>query len=131
MVTGGKKIVEVVNRHWKKTFERRFTPDGTTLRKWLENFPRKFSDSDVGAWTPSEEDVESAIAHCDHSAPGPDGIPFAAFKAVPKLAAKVLHQVITAMISDPDFDAPEYFNRAWLALLPKKPFAVDEVHGDV
>ena len=94
VVTGGKKIVEVVNRHWKKTFERRFSPDINNMRKWLEDFPRKFNDDNVGSWTPSEEDVESAIAHCDHSAPGPDGIPFEAFKAVPKLAAKVLHKVL-------------------------------------
>ena len=131
VVTGGKKIVEVVNRHWRKTFERKFRPDTGKMREWLSAFPRKFTDPNIETWTPSEEDVENAISHCDHSAPGPDGIPFEAFKAVPKLAAAVIHKVIAAMITDPNFDAPEYFNRAWLALLPKKPFAVDPVHGDV
>ena len=131
VVTGGKNVVGVVNRHWKKTFERVFSPNIANMRAWLDAFPRKFEDDDIGSWTPSVEDVEMAISHSDHSAPGPDGIPFEAFKAVPKLAASVLHGVIVAMINDPQFDAPEYFNRAWLALLPKKPYVVGQVHGDV
>ena len=65
------------------------------------------------------------------SAPGPDGIPFEAFKATPDLSARVIKLMIDSMVHDPELDMGATFNRAWLALLPKKPKLIDPIKGDI
>ena len=52
------------------------------------------------------------------SAPGPDGIPFAAWRAAPDLAALLLHRVFEVITKGNS--PPEGFNHGLLYLLPKK-----------
>ena len=52
------------------------------------------------------------------SAPGPDGIPFAAWRAAPDLSALLLHRVFEVIAKG--HSPPEGFNHGLLYLLPKK-----------
>jgi len=114
------RITKAINDHWSKTFERQFTPDRRKLSHWLRDFAPKFRDTGLDDWIPSTREVERAIEEAHESAAGPDGLPFMAFKQCKALAARVLQGVIVAMTKDPAFDPGAHFNRAWLALLPKK-----------
>ena len=48
--------------------------------------------SDPAAWLISRTDIEKAIRNTTKSAPGPDGIPYAAWRALGPLAVDALHQ---------------------------------------
>ena len=62
--------------------------------------------------------IIDVINNTNDTAAGPDGIPFAAYRAVAELAAKVLHSAILGMMKG---DHPSHsFNAGILHLLPKK-----------
>ena len=62
--------------------------------------------------------IIDTINNTNDSAPGPDGIPFAAYRAIPELAAKVFAAAIKGMMGG---NKPgEKFNAGILHLLPKK-----------
>ena len=67
---------------------------------------------------PTLEQIEEAIAATSNSSSGPDGIPFAAWRAVKKHAAPVLLLVLEALASG--VLPPEGFNHGLLFLIPKK-----------
>ena len=58
------------------------------------------------------------INNTNDSAPGPDGVPFAAYRAIPELAAKVFAAAIEGMMSGSK--PSKNFNAGILHLLPKK-----------
>jgi hypothetical protein len=69
-------------------------------------------------WIPSVSSIEKTIANCNCSAPGPDGIPFIAYKRVHTLAANVFHSLFLDLLDVDNelFEPPIGFNHAWLAL---------------
>ena len=66
---------------------------------------------------PSVEQIEEAIARSGNSCVGPDGIPFAVWRAVKQHAAPVLHLVLTAICEG--VLPPDGFNHGLLFLIPK------------
>jgi len=58
------------------------------------------------------------LSHLPHSAPGPDGIPFAALRSIKHLLAPILWDVVQGMISGTELPYVN-FNLAFLTLLPK------------
>ena len=131
VVTTPKQIAEAVTAHWAQTFERRFVPDRAKVATWLRDFAPRLSTTDAAQWAPNELDFERAIEETSESATGPDGIPFEAFKQCKQRAAKVLCAITRDMMFNEHFEPNDHFNKAWLALLPKKPHMVDPVWGDV
>ncbi len=78
------------------------------------------------------EDFEHAIKSAGNSAPGPDGIPYLGYRAVPELAAEVLKGLSDALLN-PDVSKTlnlDDFNQAPLVLLPKKATVEDPILGD-
>src|SRR6185437_11597663 len=67
---------------------------------------------------PDLDSVLEAIAKSKNTAAGPDGIPFAAWRAAPDLAAPLLLGVLQAIFRG--HNPPEGFNLGLLFLLPKK-----------
>ena len=67
---------------------------------------------------PSVDHIMEAISTSGNSCPGPDGIPFSAWRAIAKYAAPVLHLCLLS-ISQGGLP-PAGFNRGLLFLLPKK-----------
>lgn len=67
----------------------------------------------------NEEDVRRVIAKTNNSCPGPNGIPFAAYRACSNVAAPILCQVLQEMYLEES--APLDFNIGSLFQLPKVP----------
>ena len=54
----------------------------------------------AGAWRVRRKDVETAIRHSGNSAPGPDGIPFKAWRALGALGISILYDTAACLESD-------------------------------
>ena len=82
-------------------------------------------------WDLSLSDVERAIRRSGNSAPGPDGIPYSAWRACRSFAAPVLFAALIQMTSAHGLDVLqtdyEDFNQSILTFLPKKTEEVDEM----
>jgi len=76
------------------------------------------------AWKVRKKDVSKAILSSPSTAPGPDGIPFSAWRGVEHLATRVLHDALMQMSSATgDEEMEEHyadFNASILVFLPKK-----------
>lgn len=68
--------------------------------------------------------IQSAIAETNDSAPGPDGIPFKAYKIISDVVAPVLYGCIRLLMKGGS--PPDDFNGGLLYLLPKKDTALIE-----
>ena len=66
----------------------------------------------------SLDDIVFSINHANNSTPGPDGIPFAAWRAAPDLAAPILLAVFKSICAGQR--PPPNFNKGLLFLIPKK-----------
>ena len=84
------------------------------------------------AWRVRRKDIEQAIRHSGNSAPGPDGIPFKAWRALGPLGVSILHDVAAGLETDAasqhlnsayhEFDPRlgHHYNHSILVCLPKK-----------
>ena len=67
---------------------------------------------------PNIDDAEEAIAATNDSCPGPDGIPFSAYRAIRRYAAPVLVNLFKALTEE-EANIPDDFNHGLLFLIPK------------
>ena len=86
----------------------------------------------ASAWRIRRKDIESAIRHSGNSAPGPDGIPFKAWRALGPLGVSIFYDVakclemddaqssLTAAYYDITEDGTHHYNHSLLVCLPKK-----------
>ncbi len=65
---------------------------------FMKDYQQKLPDIDPLRWTTLEQ-VEAAIDACHPSAPGPDGIPFLAYKRLKSRADPVLHKVLLRLMA--------------------------------
>ena len=109
---------ELLSEHWAKTFEdphanfcqasaQQFLTEHGTPLDWSSASP-----PDIGAFA-------MAAACAAHSAPGPDGLPYAAWKAVGLIAARTLFDASCDLSSGRP--ARENFNRGSVVFPPKNP----------
>jgi hypothetical protein len=68
---------------------------------------------------PGLDEVLDSLTRTKNTAPGPDGIPFAAWRAAPDLAGQALLGALDLLLTG--VTPPAGFNHALLFLLPKKP----------
>lgn len=99
--------------------------------------------TEESTWKVSFKDLRKAVKLSGKSAPGPDGIPYAAWKLSDDLALQVLHdaaealqsdaaaQLLETMHGDSHFPQGHTFNLGLLICLGKKPCAHDTNHGDI
>ena len=110
-------VQNLLTNHWQAVYEKK-PVDEDKMQKLLGVFKRRnahvldFSSVCV----PSEESIKSVIKNAKHSQPGRDGIPYAAFKAVPDIAAMVLAPVAKAISENPP---PDGFNDQNVVFAPK------------
>ena len=79
-----------------------------------------------------QEHIMQAIKASHETAPGPDGIPYKAFKKLGAYAASFLHDVAEDLQEPGAAGTPAAsFNYAILCCLPKKASRVDEKYGEV
>ena len=101
---------------WSKVWDKRPSVPSSDREKFLEGYHKQMDASLCSR--PDVDLVTDIINRPNNSAPGPDGIPFAAWRAAPDLAAPLLLNVFDAIASGSL--PPEGFNHGLLYLLPKK-----------
>lgn len=127
LLTSTPDIAKALTNHWQKVFSNRHT-DPSLRKKWLENLT-PFPEAN---WELSFEEWNKLFQSLCESAPGPDGIPFGAYKKLASLAIPYFQSVFASLLDvDSLWTPPEDFNFAFLYCIPKKAdFNIPDV-GDV
>ena len=141
MATTPEAIAHELRRHWGEVFSLR-AHDEPTLQSWLQE--ELGGESPFGEdtdWDVSMQHVLHAIKVAPCTAPGPDGIPYNAWKKLGPLGASTLRQAIRKLGEDNaraalcgmsgNGDHQEHlFNLGNMVFLPKKPAGTDPLLGD-
>ena len=140
MAITSEAIAEELRKHWADVFSHR-EHDAGTLQDW---FREELSDPAFAqdtCWDIQLHDVEHALKVAPVTAPGPDGIPYKAWKRLGPLAASILlnaihrlgednaHSALSGMSGNEDATS-HTFNLGNMVFLPKKPAGTDPVLGD-
>ena len=106
-MTSSDGIASSLRDHWETAFQQA-PVDEADLQTWLQDvFPRtSSSDSASGLppphsaqWEIQREDVVEAISLSGSSSPGPDGIPYLAWKCLGSLGVDTLWNALRALLS--------------------------------
>ena len=108
-------IAMACERYWRQVFEEK-PCDLQVLHGWAREDLQPLPDFD---WAVTFDDVSMAIALAEDSAPGPDGIPYSAYKHV-SFAADIVYRALESIAHSPTSPAPADFNFAIMVLLGKK-----------
>ena len=108
---------KVAASFWSKIWAKRSARvTSSQFKAYLAGYSKKINNDLLS--TVSMEDVLSTIKSSGNSCAGPDGISFAAWRAIPEFSAKVLFGVFRAISAGQP--PPRNFNKGLLFLLPKK-----------
>jgi len=129
LLTEDDDIAKELARHWGEVFAEK-PIDKDLLRAWLEGISPLELDATDPSWDLLPSSVADAIRFATESSPGPDGIPYKAFKAC-SLSLDILVAVATALLVQGELTLPDDFNASFLCCLPKKPVSFDARLGDV
>ena len=130
--TSAHGMAGALRAHWEKVFCKKNTCRATRQR-WIDEDvrfrPQSSQSAQDSIWNLTQADVERALRRSGNSSPGPDGIPFSAWRACFSLAAPVMFAALTQLTSADGLDTlqedyPE-FNESILTFLPKKSDEVD------
>ena len=102
---------------WSKVWAKRdVVITESSIKTYLKDYDKKINADLISDIT--YDDILSSIKKSNNSSPGPDGVSFAAWRAVPEFSAKILYDVFKAIsMGQPP---PAGFNKGLLFLLPKK-----------
>jgi hypothetical protein len=114
VVARGPDIVDALAAHWKPTFTAKPIDLPGSLR-FLSEWASPFDFS--AATPPSTNDYLAYLARVKNSAPGPDGIPFEAWRASSVCGAHTLFQLGLHLNSG--ISVPLNFNKSIMAFPPK------------
>ena len=149
IITEPKEMAELLRRHWASVFSRKGIHEAK-LCEWLSEEFGAFEDITLvhlglpdrasPRWIARRQDIAKAISLAASSAPGPDGIPYEAWKTLGDLAIDILndaghvledgdarHQMIE-VDGDENRDSHE-FNFSNMFCIPKKPSGKTD-HGE-
>ena len=102
IVTEPTAVQKWLTDYWRPIYSAK-TPGSSQLQKLLGIFSRQVGPSLTFASIalPEVEDYESNIAAQKHSSPGPDGVPFAAYKPIASTTAAALKNLADVFASPP------------------------------
>jgi hypothetical protein len=121
--TSAEDMARVLRDHWQTIFSAK-PVDDAALEFWSRATTRHATGvaSVADEWAVGAEHVAKAISHSNDSSPGPDGIPYQAWRLTRELATPILADVLSTMAfadtSGQQRDAP-LFNSSTLCCLPK------------
>ena len=122
-------MASILNAHWGAVFSRKDIA-AHRIASWLVDVPKLPQAADV-RWSLRREHIAKAIEVARESSPGPDGVPYKAWKVLGDLGVDVLFAAATRMQrADSLQHLPQDFNLAFLCCLPKKPSGSDAAWGD-
>jgi hypothetical protein len=121
--TTAEDMARVLRAHWQGVFADK-PVDRAELLQWAGRAARHASGVDAreDEWRVEEAHILQAILHSNDSSPGPDGIPYLAWRLLHPTAVPILTRVLEAMatgdLATQRVDAPG-FNASTLCCLPK------------
>ena len=123
------EMAGILNEHWGSVFSRKDVARHK-IASWLVDGPSLPAASDA-RWKITREHVTTAVKVARESAPGPDGIPYRAWKALGDLGINCLFDA-AVFLQRPDSVnfLPLDFNQAFLCCSPKKPSGTDPTQGE-
>jgi len=126
VLTEASDIANILNEYWQKVFNAK-PVDKDLLETWLSRVDSPLPFSGLPAeYVPSLDDVYETMKTSHDSSPGPDGIPFKAWKVLRNMCAPIFHRVLCKLFSTSPEElrskAP-HFNEAFLCCLGKRPMA--------
>ena len=150
ITTDPMEMANILRQHWGRVFTRKPT-NGRLRNAWLNNvFPgstRSGNARDLHAvsserWTIRRKDVAEAIKQTGNTMPGPDCVPYKAWRQLGDLGIDILYEVALTMAEDdigrifeeayagvaPQGDHD--FNLGVLCCLPKKASGTDAKNGE-
>ena len=124
------RIAELLQNHWAKVFGYRDI-DQEKMEAWIRVSQRAGSGrvtAPAGAWKLRTKDVQRALRIAGNSRPGPDGVPFGAWRRLGPLAVHLLWEAgrFLAAGLQADVTAHDSFNESLLVCLPKQALRVDQ-----
>ena len=149
IITSHNEIADILKEHWGGDFKKKQV-DTAALQIWMEDlfikdekglFLTGLPAHGCGSWRIKEKAVRLAIKLARNTMPGPDGIPAAAYKQIPK-AVKMFHAVAIRMgtpngvtevvedYSDRCANDSHDFSASLLCCLPKKADGTDAENSD-
>jgi hypothetical protein len=122
---------EVLNTYWAKIFTQQ-DRNLPAINRWCDKIRRRGTHTWTDRqWEVSESHVRRAIVNSNNSCPGPDGIPYCAFRATCAISAPCLLNVVIALSNGTQHSrhkAGSGFNESTICYLPKKP--VGQTNGE-
>ena len=132
--TDPEDIARILTRNWEKVFSEKEVDHGR-MAEWLSLCGDLIPFSgDASEYVSAEADITKAIREANDSAPGPDGVPFRAWKIVQHVAAPVMRAVavqLTRMSPAELLETNAFFNEAFMICLGKKAAFSQEDIGSV
>ena len=142
------EMADILRAHWGSVFTKQ-NIDKQLLEKWISNATLR-DDGDrlpptsAPEWKVTREEIELAVKQSGDGMPGPDRIPYKAWRKLGTLAVDILHGAIEGLASDganellrqayytgSGTDASGHdFNLGILCCLPKKVTGIDEELGE-
>jgi hypothetical protein len=118
-VTDQEEMVTLLNEHWKEVFKAKEIQE-EHLNRWFDEAILKKTDTiHADFWL---EDVEKLMGKVRCSLPGPNGIPFTAYRKWGKVFAPFILKLLFQMMdTQSGLGVPDWFNEVFLFLIPKKP----------
>ena len=123
VTTAADEMAEQLKAHWSRVFGEE-DPDLDAVRDWFawarqQHVPT--SSCPAGAWRVRRRDVVRALRLAGNSRPGPDGIPFEAWRRLEQLGVNILFAVAQQLERGLDSTRSTHlkFNESLMACLPK------------
>ncbi len=129
VITDAQGMVAILRDHWSKTFQANGV-DEERLQAWLQEDQEHRqvhgpSHSPLADLRLRKRHIRKAIKLSNNSAPGPDGLPYGAWRAMGEVAVEALMGAFKELTSDEGSTLmrQDYadFNASLLFFLPKKP----------
>lgn len=135
ILTSSESMVQELSRHWGQVFQGR-QPEIAEVEAWLQQAFKEDDRLHVPAhkWHVRRKDIAQAINMSGNSAAGPDGIPYAAWRAMGDVAIEVLTTAMDALQRESAEDVVQQaygdedscsFNHSLICCIPKKPQGCD------
>jgi len=115
-------MMSALGQHWSSTFAEK-NVDLSGAEEFLQKFAKPFELSRVSP--PSRFDIIEFLSQVSDSAPGPDGIPYSAWKAAGKVGVETLYQICLSLQSGAS--PPVFFNASLILFLTKGESELDSV----
>eukprot|EP00972_Heterocapsa_arctica_P070911 10477280-Heterocapsa_arctica.AAC.1 len=128
-------MAELLKEHWSATFSNKDV-DFKDIDSWWKEDGYSFTKDGPNpslqdpapppipnhTWALTVEHVEKAIRYSNDSSPGPDGIPYTAWRVLIKTSKHIIFDVSREIeLEGPSSPLPDDFNWSFLCCLPLKP----------